>query len=52
MNWQSFDLVLVPFPFTDRQASKWRPALVLSTLGFQNDSKHLHLAKVTSATHS
>ena len=52
MSWQPFDLVRVPFPFTDRQTSKRRPALVLSTLGFQNDSEHLHLAMVTSATHS
>ena len=52
MSWQPFDLVRVPFPFTDRQASKRRPALVLSTVGFQSDSEHLHLAMVTSATHS
>ena len=52
MSWQPFDLVRVPFPFTDRQTSKRRSALVLSTLGFQNDSEHLHLAMVTSATHS
>ena len=52
MSWQSFDLVRVPFPFTDRQTSKRRPALVLSTVGFQNNSEHLHLAMVTSATHS
>ena len=52
MSWQPFDLVRVPFPLTDRQASKRRPALVLSTVGFQSDSEHLHLAMVTSATHS
>lgn len=52
MAWQPFDLVRVPFPFTDGQASKRRPALVLSTVGFQNDSAHLHLAMVTSAANS
>ena len=52
MSWQLFDLVRVPFPFTDRQTSKRRPALVLSTVDYQNDSEHLHLAMVTSATHS
>ena len=52
MNWQPFDLVRVPFPFSDRQTIKRRPALVLSTVGFQNDSEHLHLATVTSANHS
>ena len=52
MSWQPFELVRVPFPLTDRQASKRRPALVLATVGFQNDSEHLHLSMVTSATHS
>ena len=52
MAWQPFDLVRVPFPFTDGQASKRRPALVLSTVGFQHDSAHLHLAMVTSAANS
>ena len=52
MSWQPFDLVRVPFPFTDRQTSKRRPALVLSSLGFQEDSEHLHLAMITSAANS
>ena len=52
MSLQPFDLVRVPFPFTDRQTSERRPALVLSSLGFQDDSKLLHLAMVTSAKHS
>ena len=53
MSWQPFDLVRVPFPFTDRQTSKRRPALVLSNMGFQNDSEHLYLEMVTSsAAHS
>ena len=52
MSLQPFDLVRVPFPFTDRQTSKRRPALVLSSLGFQDDTKHLHLAMIISATHS
>ena len=52
MSWQPFDLVRVPFPFTNRRTSQRRPVLVLSTFGFQNESEHLHLAMVTSATHS
>ena len=49
---QSFELVRVPFPFTDRQATKRRPALVISRPVFQQHSGHLLLAMVTSAKHS
>lgn len=42
----------VPFPFRDRQASKRRPALVLSKPVFQQHSSHLLLAMVTSARQS
>jgi mRNA interferase MazF len=36
----AFDVVIVPFPFTDRNASKRRPALVLSVAA---DRKLSHL---------
>ena len=49
---QSFDLVRVPFPFTDLRVIKRRPALVLSQRMFQQQSGHLLLAMVTSAKHS
>lgn len=48
----SFALVRVPFPFTERQAIKRRPALVLSKPAFQEQSGHLLLAMVTSARSS
>ena len=48
----TYGLVRVPFPFTDRQAQKRRPALVLSQPDFQYRSGHLLLAMVTSARHS
>jgi mRNA interferase MazF len=47
-----FAVVRVPFPFSDRQASKRRPALVLSEPAFQQRSGHLLLAMVTSARQS
>jgi len=50
--YKAFDLVLVPFPFTDRANAKRRPALVLSNGVFQTDSGHLICAMVTSAKRS
>ena len=49
---ESFAVVRVPFPFTDRQAQKRRPALVLSKPGFQQACGHLLLAMITSARQS
>ena len=47
-----FDLVVVPFPFTDRNSSKRRPALVLSNNAFWKDSGNVILAMITSAKRS
>lgn len=44
-----YDVVVVPFPFTDRRASKRRPALALSSEGFSAGSGHTVLAMITSA---
>lgn len=46
------DVVIVPFPFTDREASKRRPALVCSSTGFNRQTRHVVLAMITTATHS
>jgi mRNA interferase MazF len=43
------DLVVVPFPFTDADATKRRPALVLSQQAFNDSSGHLLLAMITGA---
>jgi len=43
------DVVVVPFPFTDRPASKRRPALVLSTHDFNASHDRTILAMITSA---
>jgi mRNA interferase MazF len=49
---ERFAVVRVPFPFTDRQAQKRRPALVLSLPGFQQACGHVLLAMITSARRS
>lgn len=44
----TWDVVSVPFPFTDSPQTKRRPALVLSSRPF-NESGHVILAMITSA---
>ena len=44
-----WDVVTVPFPFTDRRASKRRPALVLSSAELAAHSGTVVLAMITSA---
>ena len=53
MTYEAFDVVVVPFPFTDRSTTKRRPALVLSDSKVFN--KHVGqsvLAMITSARNS
>ena len=45
---EPFDVLVVPFPFTDTAAVKRRPALVLSAAPFQARSGHLVCAMITS----
>ena len=47
-----FDVVVVPFPFTDQETSKRRPALVLSSAAFGRAAAHSVLAMITSADQS
>ena len=44
-------VVVVPFPFTDSAETKSRPAVVLSTRGFNRDGRSI-MAMVTSARHA
>ena len=48
MAFKPFDVLVVPFPFTDSAATKRRPALVLSAAQFQDRIGHLVLAMITS----
>ncbi len=43
-----FDVLVVPFPFTDSAAVKRRPALVLSAEAFNDRAGHVVLAMITS----
>lgn len=49
MGFERFSVVRVPFPFTDRAATKNRPALVLSdAAAFNTPAGHTVLAMITS----
>ena len=53
MTYKRFDVVRVPFPFTDKLASKNRPALILSVdESFQRHTGHSVMAMITSSKHS
>lgn len=45
-----WDVVVVPFPFTEKAGAKRRPALVLSSRAF-NESGHTILAMITTKSH-
>jgi mRNA interferase MazF len=46
---EPLDVVVVPFPFTDRDASRRRPALVVSSESFNTGHRQWILAMITSA---
>lgn len=53
MIYKPYDLVAVPFPFTDKNVKKRRPALVLSSYeNFNYHTGHSLLAMITSAKNS
>ena len=53
MTFEAFDVVVVPFPFTDRATTKRRPALVLSDAeGFNRKVGQAVMAMITSAKNS
>jgi len=50
VTFEAFDVVRVPFPFTDRETSKRRPALVLSCgQSFNAPIGHAVMAMITSS---
>ena len=53
MTFEAFEVVVVPFPFTDRTTTKRRPALVLSDAkAFNRQVGQSVLAMITSAKNS
>ena len=53
MTFEAFDVVVVPFPFTDKASTRRRPALVLSEAKtFNKHVAHSVLAMITSASNS
>ncbi|WPL18893.1 PemK-like protein [Thiorhodovibrio winogradskyi] len=53
VTYNAFDVVRVPFPFTDRGATKHRPALIISEASrFNQPAGHSVMAMITSAYHA
>jgi mRNA interferase MazF len=53
VSFERFTVVRVPFPFTDRNATKNRPALILSDApSFNTPAGHSVMAMITSQTNS
>ena len=52
MTFDAFDVVIVPFPLTDRATAKRRPAVVLSHADFNAATGHIIAAMITSARQS
>jgi mRNA interferase MazF len=48
--YERWDVIVVPFPFSDKAAEKRRPALVLSNAAF-NGAGHTVLAMITTRGH-
>ena len=47
-----WDIVVVPFPFTDGPGNRRRPAEVISPGDFNQEAGHSVLVMITSASHS
>lgn len=50
MTYDPWDVVVVPFPFTEKAGAKRRPALVLSTKAF-NENGYTLLSMITTKSH-
>lgn len=50
--YKPYAIVKAPFPFSDKEAAKMRPALVLSTEIYAEKTEHYILAMIITALHS
>jgi mRNA interferase MazF len=50
VSYSQYDVVLMLFPFTERKGKKQRPAVVLSSLEFNQSHQHSIVAMVTTAS--
>lgn len=50
MIFEPFDVVVVPFPFSDREAERRRPAVIVSSLDFNATHDQSVLAMITTAS--
>lgn len=48
MSYAPFDVVVVPFPYSDRLAEKRRPALIVSDAALANELGRVWVAMITS----
>ncbi len=48
MSFERYDVVVVPFPFSDSTAARRRPALVVSSDRFNRTHDHVILAMITT----
>jgi mRNA interferase MazF len=46
------DVVLVPFPFTDQSGAKKRPAVIVSSRGYNAHRRDLVIMAITSQVHT
>lgn len=51
ISYKKYDVVVIPFPFIDSDLSKLRPALVLSSEEFNQETKMVTCIMITSSTH-
>lgn len=48
MTYEPFSVVVIPFPFNDCAQTKKRPALVLSSIEYQQQTNYITLMMITS----